>query len=157
MELFEINMLEIIQKHDYISQRDISSEVGISLGMVNILLKKFVKTGLIKAERLDGNKVKYMLTPSGFTYLSKKTIDFVARSYQAVIKIQNHMSQVIEQNYSEHEQVVILGIRDEIGEILEGILKKRGNPYIWVIDTVNHPKFIQWQDPQGDGIYILKG
>ena len=157
MELFEINMLEIIQRHDYISQRDISNEVGISLGMVNILLKKFVKTGLIKAERLDGNKVKYMLTPSGFTYLSKKTIDFVARSYQAVIKIQNHMSQVIEQNYSEHEQVVILGIRDEIGEILEGILKKRGNPYIWVIDTVNHPKFIQWQDPQGDGIYILKG
>lgn len=150
-------MLDVIRQCDYISQREISNKVGISLGMVNLLLKKFIKVGIIKAEKLTGNKVKYILTPEGITFLSKKTIDFVSRSYQAVLKIQNHMMQMIEEEYDFDETVVILGIQDEIGEMLIDILRKRGNPYIWISESGNHHKYVQWQDPQEEGIYLLRG
>jgi predicted transcriptional regulator len=156
MELYEINMLEVIQKHDYISQRDISSEVGISLGMVNLLIKKFAKTGLIKAERLSGNKVKYMLTASGFTYLSKKTVDYISRSYKAVLKIQNHMLSVLDENYAKDEMVYIYGMDDDVGEILTDLLRHHGYKYQWVVKPAEGMKFVQWQDAGNDGIFILK-
>ncbi len=158
MELYEINMLEVIQKHEYISQRDISSEVGISLGMVNLLIKKFAKTGLIKAEKLSGNKVKYILTPSGFTFLSKKTVDYISRSYKAVLKIQNHMISVLEENFEKNEIVYIYGMEDEVAEILVDVLKHNGYKFQWVEETEikDGMKFVQWQDAGNDGIFILK-
>ncbi|MBM7560910.1 winged helix-turn-helix transcriptional regulator [Fusibacter tunisiensis] len=156
MELYEISMLEVIQKHDYISQREISSEVGISLGMVNLLLKKFAKTGLIKAEKLSGNKVKYMLTPSGFSYLSKKTVDYIARSYKAVLKIQNHMLSVIQAHFKPDEMIFIYGKHDEIGQLLEDLLKTHGYDYMWIESPEKHLKYVQWQDAGADGIFILK-
>ncbi len=158
MDLYEINMLEVIHKHDYISQRDISSEVGISLGMVNLLIKKFAKTGLIKAEKLSGNKVKYILTPTGFTYLSKKTVDYISRSYKAVLKIQNHMISVLEENFEKNEIVYIYGMEDEVAEILVDLLKLNGYKYHWVVEKEikEGMKFVQWQDAGNDGIFILK-
>ncbi|MCD4713103.1 MAG: winged helix-turn-helix transcriptional regulator [Clostridiales bacterium] len=158
MELYEINMLEVIQKHEYISQRDISSEVGISLGMVNLLIKKFAKTGLIKAEKLSGNKVKYILTPSGFTFLSKKTVDYISRSYKAVLKIQNHMISVLEENFEKNEIVYIYGMEDEVAEILVDVLKHNGYKFQWLEETEikEGMKFVQWQDAGDDGIFILK-
>lgn len=155
MDLFELNLLEVIHKHDMISQREISSEVGISLGMVNILIKKFMKTGIIKAERLTGNKVKYMLTTDGFTYLSKKTIDYISRSYQAVLKIQTQMLEIIEMNYHKDEIINIYGLKDEIGELLVQMLKVHGYRYSWIEDVAGHDKYVQWQDAEAGGIFLL--
>jgi predicted transcriptional regulator len=156
MELNELNMLEVIHKHDYISQRDISNEVGISLGMVNLLLKKFIKVGIIKAEKLTGNKVKYILTSDGISFLSNKTVDFVARSYQAVLKIQSHISDVIFQNYELGEVVYIYGLHDEIGNMLVDVLKKNGYTFHWITNPDDKVKFIQWHDSEGEGIFLFK-
>lgn len=156
MDFNELNMLEVIHRHEYISQREISNEVGISLGMVNLLLKKFLKVGIVKAEKLTGNKVKYILTPEGIAFLSKKTIDFVSRSYQAVKKIQVHITEVIKRNYTIDEMVFIFGIEDEIGSILLDVLHKNGYAYKWVESEENLSKFVQWHDIEGKGIFLLK-
>jgi Predicted transcriptional regulator len=155
MELFELSMLEVIQKHEYISQREISSEIGISLGMVNILIKKFVKIGLIKSEKLSGNKVRYMLTPQGFSYLSKKTIDYISKSYKAVLKIQQTMIEVLEANYSKDETVFIYGLKDEISEILLNVLREQGYAYKWLEAPLENEKYVQWQSIQDNGIFLL--
>lgn len=156
MDFNELNMLEVIHRHEYISQREISNEVGISLGMVNLLLKKFLKVGIVKAEKLTGNKVKYILTPEGIAFLSKKTIDFVSRSYQAVKKIQVHITEVIKRHYTIDEMVFIFGIEDEIGSILLDVLHKNGYAYKWVESEENLSKFVQWHDIEGNGIFLLK-
>lgn len=155
MDLFELNLLEVIHKHDTISQREISSEVGISLGMVNILIKKFIKTGLIKVEKITGNKVKYILTTEGFTYLSKRTIDYISRSYQAVLKIQTQMLETIEMHYEKDEIIFIYGLKDEIGELLVQMLKVHGYKYRWIEEVIGHDKYVQWQDAEEDGIFLL--
>lgn len=155
MDFNELNMLEVIHRHEYISQREISSEVGISLGMVNLLLKKFLKVGIIKAEKLTGNKVKYILTPEGIAFLSKKTIDFVSRSYQAVKKIQVHMLDVVNEHYDTEEVIVMYGQDDEIGNLLFDVLKHNGYKISWTEQIDDEEKYLQWSDPKGKGIYVL--
>lgn len=155
MDFNELNMLEVIHRHEYISQREISNEVGISLGMVNLLLKKFLKVGIIKVEKLTGNKVKYILTPEGIVFLSKKTIDFVSRSYQAVKKIQVHMLDVVNEHYDADEVIVMYGQDDEVGNLLFDILKHNGYKINWTEHIDDEDKYLQWSDPKGKGIYVL--
>ncbi|PNR93175.1 winged helix-turn-helix transcriptional regulator [Petrotoga sp. 9PWA.NaAc.5.4] len=61
MEESELLILEIIENNASVTQREISKKSGLSLGMVNLLLKKFVKKGLVKLERLDGKSFRYIL------------------------------------------------------------------------------------------------
>lgn len=107
-------------------------------------------------EKLTGNKVKYILTSDGISFLSGKTVDFVARSYQAVLKIQSHITEVVKQNYLQDEVVYIYGLHDEIGNMLVDVLKKNGFKYHWISNTDEKVKFLQWHDSEGEGIFLFK-
>ncbi|GAU77790.1 winged helix-turn-helix transcriptional regulator [Fusibacter sp. 3D3] len=157
METHEVNILSVIQQNDMISQRDISDQTGLSLGMVNLLLKKFIKVGLIKTERLNGNRIKYMLTPSGFTTLSKKTLHFITRSYQAVLKIRGHIETLILERFQHDEIVYIFGQQDEIAAILIDVLSAHKYNYEWVKENPKTNNFVYWDDQTLKGIHLLEG
>ncbi|MFW6274035.1 MAG: winged helix-turn-helix transcriptional regulator, partial [Halanaerobium sp.] len=71
------DVLQILDKEDSPSQRQIAEETGFSLGLVNILIKKAVKKGFIKIEKLNSRNIKYILTPAGIKEKTDKTIDYI--------------------------------------------------------------------------------
>ena len=70
----EEKVLNCISKNENISQRELSLHTGISLGSINLIIKKMVKKGLVKIERINTNTLKYMLTPKGFAEKAMKTL-----------------------------------------------------------------------------------
>lgn len=156
MEEYEVSILTIIQNNDETSQREISKKLGISLGNVNLLIKRFTKVGIIQMERLDGNKVKYMLTPSGFIYLSKKTVSYISRSYQAVLKIQEQVASIAAIHFLPSEKIILVGPKDEVAEISISVLKRMGHTVEIHKIPPQDNRYMQWSDPNGKGIYILK-
>ncbi len=157
MEMYEMSVLEVISKYDEISQRDISNKVGISLGMVNLLIHKFVKVGLVKVENLNGKKVRYILTPSGFTVLTKKTVDYISRSYAAILKVKAHMDDVLQTHYSDGETVLIYGAHDEVYDVLLEVLKNRDINYKTIDYYEEVDKFVHWEVEIQQGIFLLGG
>lgn len=157
MDLYEMSVLEVISKYDEISQRDISNRVGISLGMVNLLIHKFVKVGLVKVESLNGKKVKYILTPNGFSFLTKKTVDYISRSYSAVLKVKAHMGEILQKHYIDGEIVLIYGANDEIYDVLLEVLKSRDVAYKTIENYENINKFVHWEVEIQHGIFLLGG
>lgn len=157
MEIYEMSVLEVINKHDEISQRDISERVGISLGTVNLLINKFVKVGLVKVESLNGKKVKYILTPGGFAVLTKKTVDYISRSYSAILKVKAYMHDVLRFHYSEGEVVLIYGARDEVYDVLLEVLKSREIEHKTIETYVGVKKFVHWESEIEEGIFLLGG
>ena len=155
VETIEMTLLEVLNDYSEISQREISSKVGISLGMVNILINKFAKVGLVKIERLNGNKIRYMLTPQGFAVLSKKTIAYISKSYTAILQIKEQMNQVLEENFEPHEAVCIFGGHDEVSAVLEEVLKSQGREYHYIDVPNEDVKFIHWQPELEQGIFLL--
>jgi DNA-binding MarR family transcriptional regulator len=155
LETVEMTLLEVLNDYSEISQREISSKVGISLGMVNILINKFAKVGLVKIERLNGNKIRYMLTPQGFAVLSKKTIAYISKSYTAMLQIKEQMKQVLEENFTPHEAVTIFGNHDEVSAVLEEVLKSQGRDYHYITEPDASIKFIHWQPELTMGIFLL--
>jgi len=129
MEENELLILEIIENNASVTQRDLSEKAGLSLGMVNLLLKKFVKKGIVKLERLDGKSFRYILTPEGFKEKSKKTIDYIKRYYNKTLIIKQNIERVI-RTYGKNRTYALFGNDKEMKEIIEGILKELEVDYI---------------------------
>ena len=78
---FEV--LRKIQNRPNSTQRELSEELGFSLGKLNYCLKALKKKGLIKIENFKKNPKKlnyfYVLTPAGLSQKTKLTINFMKR------------------------------------------------------------------------------
>ena len=76
-----LNIIRKISKDSNISQREISTELGISLGKVNYCLRALKEKGFIKIKNFSKseNKMKYfyVLTPKGISEKTKITIRFM--------------------------------------------------------------------------------
>ena len=79
----EFEILRRIAKNPNSSQRELSKELGYSLGKLNYCLKALQKKGLIKIKNFKKNKKKinyiYILTPQGISVKAKLAINFMKR------------------------------------------------------------------------------
>jgi DNA-binding MarR family transcriptional regulator len=125
----EILILEELEKNSNITQRGLSEKTGLSLGMVNRLLKKFIKKGFVKLEKLNNKSFRYILTPEGFKEKSKKTIEYMKIYYRRTLLIKQNIERTI-QTYGRNRTYVLFGKDKEMKEIIEGILKELRVKYI---------------------------
>ena len=90
-----LNIIRKISKDSSLSQREISSELGISLGKVNYCLKSLKDKGLIKIKNFSKSKDKvrylYVLTPKGIAEKTKITIKFMKRKMQEYDEIKKEI------------------------------------------------------------------
>ena len=66
---------ELLLRLDFVdgptSQRSLANELGIALGLTNLLVRVLVKRGLVRVVKLQANQVKYLLTPAGLAMRAK--------------------------------------------------------------------------------------
>jgi DNA-binding MarR family transcriptional regulator len=101
------DVLAILDREDSPSQREIAKQTGFSVGLVNTLIKKCAKKGLVKIERLNSRNIKYILTPEGIKKNTQKTIDYIKRSYQAIQQLQNRVTELALKHSAEGKQIYI--------------------------------------------------
>ena len=79
----DLTVLRYLENKQKISQRELSQNLGISLGKRNFILKALIQKGVVKAKNFRNNKNKivyaYYLTPDGFNEKAKLTINFFKR------------------------------------------------------------------------------
>jgi len=79
----EFKLLKILEENPYLVQREISEELGLSLGKTNYLIRALVDRGLVKLDnfRKSNNKIGYVyvLTPTWFSQKSRLTKNFLER------------------------------------------------------------------------------
>ena len=80
-EYFKI-LREIHKKKSH-SQRDLATDLGISLGKLNYCLKALQEKGLVKIQNFKKNPKKinymYILTPKGIIEKTNLTLNFMKR------------------------------------------------------------------------------
>jgi len=84
-------LLKSIEQNSNQTQRQLSEELGISLGKVNYCLKSLIQKGFIKINNFKNSKHKlqysYLLTPKGIEEKTKLTIEFLkvkTKEYEAL-------------------------------------------------------------------------
>ena len=78
-----LDLLRRLESNPQYTQRELSREMGVSLGKVNYCMKKLTEKGLIKLTNFTHNPNKmgyaYLLTPSGIEEKSRLTFSFLKR------------------------------------------------------------------------------
>jgi len=78
-----LDLLRRLHSHPEYTQRDLSQEMGVSLGKVNYCMKKLTEKGLIKITNFTHSRNKigyaYLLTPGGVEEKARLTFSFLKR------------------------------------------------------------------------------
>jgi EPS-associated MarR family transcriptional regulator len=76
-------LLRLLETQPKLSQRDLSRELGASLGKVNYCLNALVDKGFVKVRNFRDNQNKlsyaYLLTPKGIESKAASTVHFLQR------------------------------------------------------------------------------
>ncbi len=95
-ESFKI--LREIDTNPQLSQRELSSRLGFSLGKINFLLRELIDRGLVKAENFKNSNNKraylYLLTPTGIETKAKTTYHFLKRKIEEYEKLEKEIEQL---------------------------------------------------------------
>jgi len=93
MEKEDIHILrlmgEIEREEGIPSQRELSSRLDLSLGLVNTFMKRLVNKGYFKVKTMPKNRVKYFLTPKGLARKSRLTVEYLQYSVNFYKEVKN--------------------------------------------------------------------
>jgi len=76
-----LGLLSAIEQDSQVTQRSLSRDLGIALGLANAYLKRCVTKGLIKVSQVPLNRYAYYLTPKGFSEKSRLTAEYLTISF----------------------------------------------------------------------------
>lgn len=88
-------VMRILQDSPDMSQRDLASKVGISLGGLNYCLKALMDKGFVKLENFQNSRHKfkyvYVLTPAGIAQKMAMTGHFLKRKLEEYETLKNEI------------------------------------------------------------------
>lgn len=76
-----LKLLEEIEKNHSPSQRQLSRQLNISLGLVNSFIKRLAQKGYFKVTNIPKNRVKYIMTPKGAAEKTRLTYEYIKYSF----------------------------------------------------------------------------
>jgi len=141
----EIQVLKIINGE--MTQRDIAKKTGMSLGSVNLLIKRLIKKGLIKVERINKKNLKYILTPEGALEKARATYKYILDSFNFIYELNSKIDRVIEKLINDGcEGIIFFSRNDEIEKILIEKLNKNSIKFVKVNNENDNAELVKLQN-----------
>lgn len=84
-EHYARRILGALEADQNVSQRSLAKELGIALGLTNLLVKRLVTKGWVRIIQIKPNRVRYLLTPAGLaekTRMSRAYLDSSVQFYR---------------------------------------------------------------------------
>ena len=94
----EYRALKILERQPDLTQRQLSEELGVSLGKTNYVLKSLIDVGWVKLDNFQGSDNKwgyaYLLTPTGVAEKAAITLRFLKRKKREYDNLQIEIAQL---------------------------------------------------------------
>lgn len=123
----ELTVLESLQEAtDAVSQRDLAKRTGFSVGLVNAVLKKLVRTGYVKTSHLNRRSLEYLLTPSGFAQTALRSYRYIVNTMRGYRDIQRKLHGLLSGLKEEGYEVFYLHGDGELAELVAIFFEDEG-------------------------------
>lgn len=120
----EFELINIVGAQLADSQRALSRQMNLSLGMTNMLIHRLITKGYIRIQQLNQKKVEYILTPKGFAEKMRKSINYTLKTLHSIGLIKKQVSVVLAQHYAQGSRdFYVLGESDLAG-LIETVLRE---------------------------------
>ncbi|MEE8435182.1 MAG: hypothetical protein V3S64_10385 [bacterium] len=92
-----LELFDAIESGRTFTQRNLSTRIGVALGLINALIKRCVKKGLVKVRQAPAKRYAYYLTPSGFREKSHLVSNYLQSSLKIFRRARLEYSEIFAQ------------------------------------------------------------
>lgn len=122
----ELRLLEEVDSTPEMSQRHLSHQLGVALGVTNLLLRNLVKKGYVHSSQVAWRRWVYVLTPTGITRKVHLTLAYVDRFLDHYRRVREMVTQDIQDlTMTSDSRIAIYGTT-ELTEIIYLALRDVG-------------------------------
>jgi len=108
------------------SQREIAREAGLSLGMTNALLKRFVERGWVSVRHINARNLHYALTPEGVNEVARRTYRFFKRSARNASFYKERLEELVLRKKREGFTRIVLAGASDLDFIFDYLCERHG-------------------------------
>jgi len=119
----EFELVNIVGAKLGSNQRQLSHQMNLSLGMINMLIRRLISKGYIRIKQLDKRKVDYILTPKGFAEKMRKSVKYTMKTLNSITLIKNRMREVIEDLHKNGERSFLIFGQSDLAVLVETTIK----------------------------------
>lgn len=84
-------LLEEIEAGNGRSQRSLAKQLGIALGLTNLLLRQIIRRGWIRMVQIKPNRVVYLITPAGLAEKAQMSRDYLVYSARFYVSARDRL------------------------------------------------------------------
>jgi DNA-binding MarR family transcriptional regulator len=114
------------KRKDGVTQRQLASKSGISLGLVNALLKRCAGKGWVLLRRASPRQVEYALTPAGISEIAHRTYRYLRRSASSASLYRDLFVAFVLDSKARGLRSVVLAGHSDLDFILEYASERHG-------------------------------
>lgn len=90
-------IFDLLEAKPEVSQRSLAAELGIALGLTNLLVRRLVRKGWVRVTQIKPHRVRYFITPAGIKEKAR-----VSRAYfDSSLEFYRHTRSRIRQRFAE--------------------------------------------------------
>lgn len=88
---YDRKVLRVLASGQRVTQRSLSAELGVALGLTNLLIRRLVGKGYVKMSKMDTRHVRYLMTPAGWEALAHATRQSLENTVHLYTETREHI------------------------------------------------------------------
>lgn len=133
-----VELLDNVAGQDAPNQRALARKIGISVGLVNALVHRAVRKGLIKVKEAPTKRYAYYLTPKGFAEKSKLVAEYLDFSLTFFRTARQEYADAFSRCAAAGKKRVVLCGAGELAEIASLAMDGLGLELVAVLDQATN-------------------
>jgi DNA-binding MarR family transcriptional regulator len=129
-----LGILTAVEQNANVSQRHISNELGVALGLANAYLRRCVRKGLIKIQQVPRRRYIYYLTPPGFAEKARLTGQYLSASFNFFRRARDQISALMSECERKGMRRIALAGASDLAEIATLCVHEHDIEIVGVID-----------------------
>lgn len=102
------NIVDTLKEEPMASQRVLAENAGMSIGLMNAVIKRFVERGWIMLSNVNLRKLSYTITPAGIAELTARSQTFAKRTFAIANKYNDTLCQAVSDAKKEGKNKLVL-------------------------------------------------
>ncbi|SRR5712692_549833 len=138
----DLLLLRELDRDGGATQRTLAIKLGVALGLTNLYLKRLARKGYIKITTIQRNRIRYLLTPQGFTEKSRLTYLYMQYSLSYYRDMRTRLKEMMATCDASHGQRVVIYGTTELAELAYLSLREMNIDCVGFIDGSSRESFL---------------
>jgi DNA-binding MarR family transcriptional regulator len=138
----DLLLLNELDQDSGATQRTLAAKLGVALGLTNLYLKRLARKGYVKITAIPRSRIRYLVTPEGFTEKSRLTSLYMQYSLSYYRDMRARLNEKMATFHASHGQRVAIYGTTELAELAYLSLREMNIDCVGFIDGGSRESFL---------------